>query len=134
MNPKVSNLWEVIKLFYKQNFDIPGRVIDYIAVEPILIKSLSGYSNYRIAISIRDDIEYVNGIILSFLKFDGWNEDLDYNPLATYNKVSGNLNHFREEVLQNSVVSNIKMIDKTFYLCRDYYNNIRNEINKYGEN
>lgn len=128
------NLWEVVKLFYKQNFDIPEIVIDYIAVEPILIKSLSGYSNTRIAQSMQDSVDYISGILSDFLRFDGWNEDLDFNPLAFYNKSKGNLNLYREEILQNSVVSNVRMIDKTFYLCRNYYNEIKKEINKYGEN
>jgi hypothetical protein len=132
---KELNLWDVIKLFYKQNFNIPERVIDYISVKPILIKSLSGYSNHRIALSLNEDIEYIVNILYEFLKFDGWDEDLEFNPIATFNKIKGNLENYRQEVLQNSSITNIRLIDKTFYLCERYYKRIEREIQKYyGEN
>lgn len=127
----MTTLWNAIKLIYREKFLIPDKVIDYIAVRPILIKSLSGYGNERIARSMGESILYIRSVLMEFLNFDGWNFDLDYNPIAFYNRIHGNLEWFRQEVLMVSKISNIKLIDKSFHLCRNFYEIIEKEIKKY---
>lgn len=125
------NLWEIIKLHYKYQFNISPDIVDYISVRPLLIKCLSGYSNYRIAFYTKESIKYISDILFKFLDFNGWNMDLDFNPIAYYNKVKGNLINFREEILMASSTADIKLIDKSFYLCKYFYNKIEKRIKEY---
>lgn len=125
------NLWQVIKLHYKYQFDIPLHVVDYIAVRPILIKSLSGYSNTRIAIYTQESIEYISDILFRYLGFSGWSLDLDFNPIANYNKVKGNFILYKQEISMISSISNVRLINKTYFLCKIFYDKIQGDIDKY---
>jgi len=130
---KRNNLWNAIQLIYKEKFSIDSNVIDYIAVRPILIKCLSGYGNNRISRSEKEDIGYIRSVLLEHLNFFGWDRDLDFNPIALYNRCSGNLNYFRQDAQMYSSLDNIRLIDKSFYLCKHFYEIIEPVIREYYE-
>ncbi len=126
----MDNLWSLLKHYYSVKFNIPTRVVDFIAIQDITKKSISGYSNSRIAYSVGETIIYIKEVLEEFLDFGGWTLDLDVNPLAIYNRSNDNFINFRQEILMlTSLMSDID-INVSFSLCRKY-KKIESEINKY---
>lgn len=56
------------------------------SVQNLLLYAVSGFSNKTVAVMVGLDEEYVEKACQSFLGFDGWEEDLDYNPWYKYKK------------------------------------------------
>jgi hypothetical protein len=129
----MNNLWDCIKKFYELKFNIPSRIIDYIAVQSILKKCTSGYSNRRISYAINEPIDYVKEVIEEYFGFSGWMTDLDVNPLALYNRTKGEFIPFDQEVRMVSSLMNYTNIEISFKICRKYYM-IEREILKYYVN
>ncbi len=126
----MDNLWSLLKHFYNVKFNIPNRVVDYIAVQDILKKSISGYGNSRIAYSIGETIIYIKEVLNEFLDFGGWTLDLDVNPLAIYNRSNNSFINFRQEILMLTALMSDPDIYVSFYLCKKY-KKIESEIKKY---
>jgi hypothetical protein len=82
---KEEKNWRLIKSQYKRLFNIPTDIIDKVAVEEILRLSCSGLSNEDISSSLDYDTKYIEGTLLTYLRFAGWSETLDINPLLLYN-------------------------------------------------
>ncbi|MEM4134559.1 MAG: hypothetical protein QXV73_05120 [Candidatus Micrarchaeia archaeon] len=117
---KELTYWDVIKSFYKNTFNIPTLYIDYIACYPILIDCVTGYSNASISRRNRVPEDYVQDVIIDFLNFLGWEEDLDINPYAIYKKTSGNFEFFTQEVLISSAYLTLEDIKFIFRICKRF--------------
>jgi hypothetical protein len=129
----METLWDVIKEFYKQHYNIPPEIIDYIAVNPILMKCASGYGNKRIGCAIDEPIDYIKEIIEKYYGFTGWTIDLDVNPLALYNRTVknyGDFVYFEQEIKMVSVFMTDTNIKLAWNICRKYYL-IKKEVEKY---
>ena len=95
--------WIVIKQFYLDNFNIPGDLVDLLADSNILTMCVSGSSNESISKLLDIDIESVKQIIKSVFEFDGWEKDLDINPLST---------NTRPEDLDDNILRMLGIYDK----------------------
>lgn len=113
-------LWDLIKHFYKEKFNINPDVIEYISVNEILKKCVTGYSNDRIANSVNEPVEYVKDVIKDFFGFSGWEIDLDANPFAIYNRSRGDFNRYKEEISMVSSIFNDYIIKLSYNICKKY--------------
>jgi len=123
-------LWEVIKNSYNNNFNIPDQVLEYYANFEIIKRCAYGYSNYRIALALDESVTYISEIILSIFGFFGWEQDLDFNPIAVYNRCIGNYPKYYQEVIVISVFSSDKVIALSYILC-EKFKEIERMIEKY---
>jgi hypothetical protein len=122
--------WEYVKNFYVQHLHFPPRVVDYIAVDQILKYCVEGISVKSIAGYTESDEEYIAQVLVEFLEFLGWSEDLDVNPLAIYERLNGDYKEFRTEIeLLTPLMPSVK-INKSYGLVRKYLR-IRKEVDKY---
>jgi hypothetical protein len=116
----METLWDFIKYLYKKHFNIPGDVIEYYSLEPILKRSITGYSNTRLAYSYNITSQDIKNILNKYMGFDGWNNDLDVNPLAIYNRYCGNYLLFTQEIKMVSTLMDDFSIDLSFVLCKRF--------------
>lgn len=118
---KELTYWDVIKNYYKIMFNIPPLYIEYIACYPILIDCVTGYSNSSIARRHKLPETYVRDVIIDFLGFLGWEEDLDVNPYAIYKKTNRNFEFFNQELLINSAYLTQEDIKFIFKICNQFH-------------
>jgi len=122
-------LWDYIKSIYMNDYNIPEPVVDMIAVEPILRHCVTGYSVSKIVRYTLMQRKYVKTVINEYFEFDGWTDDLDFSPIAFYNRSQGNVVRFEEEIKMISSIKN-DMIAFLFFICKQY-REIVEEIEKY---
>jgi hypothetical protein len=128
----ITNVWELIQKLYQKKHGIPPEVLDLIAVKPILMKCASGYSVARIAAATGNPVKYVIEVLNDYFNFPGWDDDLDFNPLAIYNRCNGDFFRYDLEVQMASPIAKGSVIGMTFALCRGYCE-YKKEIEKYYE-
>lgn len=127
------NDWNYVLKFYKNVLGIPEFIAESISVYDILKNCACGLSNYRISKRYNiNDIDYVAITIYQYFKFPGWQFDLDFSPLAIYNKVQGNYDLYLREIDMISRASFDKYTDESFRVCKEF-NELKKEISKYYE-
>lgn len=127
-----TNTWELIKDIYKENFSVDGKVIDYIAINDILLQCVSGLSNKKISFSTDLDLPYVEATLFSYLGFSGWKKDLDLSPWYVYQSVYGNRMAFEKKIYDLTKLLNDDIIDLAYRICA-IYDSIKKEIDKFYE-
>jgi hypothetical protein len=122
-------VWKEITDYYEKNYNIPPRILDMIAVDPILKLCVEGLSNLHIVERLDFDMKYIMEEINKNLIFSGWDNDLDFNPIFIFKSHQ----EYEDYVKQVNTISNITPIDiinKSYNLCRKYKKIIR-EIDEY---
>jgi hypothetical protein len=109
---KKFNLYKFVAKFYKDNFDVPPEVFLLMSIRVTLLLCASGLSNETISTFFSIDKHFVDETVKHMYKFDGWEKDLDYNPLYYY-KIGKPL-----EVQQ---LLNVTQYIKTFKKIEPYY-------------
>jgi ribosomal silencing factor RsfS len=122
------NYWEVIQKVYEEKFGTPPKILDYIATQQILKLCCTGLSNKKIAEYLEIDIEDVENTLFEFLNFEGWENDLDINPLHIFEKVK-NLDNFIIFMVKSSMIS--EKIANNFYEVCKKYKLIEEEVDNY---
>jgi hypothetical protein len=125
-----NTLWDIIKKFYKEELGIPDYIVECISLLDVIKRCISGYSNYRISQFKGSSINYIKEALSNTIAFEGWDQDLDFNPLALYNRSEMNYARYKEEVNMVSVITSEVVIKLSFNLCELYYRIIE-EIEKY---
>jgi len=126
-----QTLWDEVKKYYEEQFSIPQIVTEYISVQEILKRSATGYSNRRIARQFNLPTKYVENVLIDHLLFTGWESDLDFNPLALYNKVYGDYVAYNYEIQLTTPIVYSKFIVNISYNVSKEYNIIKEKIKKY---
>ncbi len=126
----MTKTWEMIQTMYKKLHGIPPRVVDYMAVEPIVKLCADGRSNSFISRKLNLDISYVSFTLKEFLRFPGWEEDLDISPLSVYNLSYRDFIVYKTNMRSLSSTIDKNTINKSFNICRSYHT-IRKEIEEY---
>jgi len=126
----MKTLWDYIKSIYKNKFNIDEKVIDYIALNDIFSMSVNGFSNTTIARELEVDCRYIRDALISFLKFYGWENDLDISPMRVYDYCKGNYIRFCKEIKILSPILTRKEISIAYPICKEY-EKIRKELLKY---
>jgi len=89
--------YEDIKNYYASNLKIKPKYVDIMADLEILRLCASGLANKSISRVLDVETSEIEKVIHKYLKFYGWLEDLDINPLILYQKVFGNKLRFVED-------------------------------------
>jgi hypothetical protein len=128
----MEKTWETVRKYYTEKFDIPPRIVDAIACDELLLLCVSGLTNRSIAYHLDMDIEYVEKVVQEFLKFRGWDYDLDINPFHVYN----NHKEYEDFCETSRIITpllNKTEMNKSYNLCRKF-EKLRKEINEYYDN
>ncbi len=133
MTKNQTTTWDIIKQLYETKFNIPGKVIDYIAVNRILKACVDGYKNSTIVDIVKDDRGYINDVIVQFFHFYGWDETLDIPPFLWYTKCHGEWNCFEHRCNTESCMMTDIMIKEAYRIC-ELYSKFLKEINDYYAN
>ena len=112
--------WELIKKFYKERLNVPESIVDNIAVFDILELSAKGFSNLYIAESLQMDKRYVRDVLIDFLKFTGWKNDLDISPIDVYNRCMGNFVCFAHEYRTISSMYDRDSVMVAHTVCKEF--------------
>lgn len=126
----MQNIWEEIKKIINKNTGISMEIVELLSVDEILKQCVFGLSVSHIANYIDQNEKYVREVLLAFLDFEGWNEDLDFSPIACYNR-SNTREEFSEDVKSFSHVTNTCGFIFMYDLCRKY-KEIEERIKKDG--
>lgn len=116
----METIWDYIKYVYRENWGVPGYVIEFFACESILSRCACGQSNYRIALGVKENMQYVRSVINHYYGFDGWNTDIDFNPLAIFNKTGRNYSGFFNEITGISSLSDKYNLKFIYNICKRY--------------
>lgn len=124
--------WNGIKQFYEDHFDIPQRVLDYVAVQRILLLCASGMSNKSISKQLDMTEHYIEDVLNEFIDFGGWDEDLDLNPWFIYKQDIHNQSAFETKIRVLTDLIKNDIIVQAYYVCSKY-NYIRKQVEEYYE-
>ena len=99
-NPKMK--WIEVSSQYAGMMGVPVNVIEYLSVTEILKCAVTGMSNSRIAdrYGICDSDNYVSNVLIDNLSFSGWEDDLNFNPLALFNQTDGDYMRYYSKVIE----------------------------------
>jgi len=105
---------DFFKYLKEKGFD--ERWLLLASMQGILLYVMSGFSNKTIAKMVSGlDETYIQAVCTMFLDFDGWEEDLDYNPWYLYKK-----DRLTEEGVYD-IISICKKYEKYRKELEDYY-------------
>lgn len=127
---KIETLWEYIQYLYKKNYNIPPKIVDSMGVLDILEMCAGGLANETIARNLELPVSYIDDVIFEYLRFSGWEQDLDISPLMVYDSLDGSYSYYKTTIGTVSSVTTRELINKSFRICKTY-NDIRKEINRY---
>lgn len=100
----MNTVWSNLKEFYKTSFGFPEGLVELVSVMDILLLCVSGSSNKSIADFFGYDEFYVKRVLLEWLNFEGWRDDLILNPYKIYLKMVKNKTYdildFIEEIFK----------------------------------
>ena len=122
--------WIITRKFISDVIGIPEYILDYIAVDDILRRSLSGRSNRAIAKDLKMKIYYIVHVLDQFLESNGWEEHAEYNPLALYYKSGMDYDKFKEEMAMSYHVYDEQYFVICFNMC-EKFRLMREEVKKY---
>ena len=124
-----NKLWEEILKIYKEKFNIEPEVVDMVACSEILRQSCEGLSNETIKILTEYEPDYIRDILKLYFHFEGFESDLDFSPIGTYDHVDGDTYEF---LLKVNLLNKSKISTENLYEICKRYSQIRKEIeNKY---
>jgi hypothetical protein len=82
------NKWEQFKSKFIEKFpDEDPQLLDYIAVYDIIRLVVSGTSNRDISEILNETEDYIESVVLEFLEFSGYKENLDFSPILQYQRL-----------------------------------------------
>lgn len=123
----LETTWEVIQSLYQKYFNIPPRIVDLMAMEPILEECANGICTLTISRKFDLPVEYVEEVLEECLNFPGWKEDLDISPLSVYNGLGGDYNFYKSTIKTVSNITTKAQIQLSYSVCRKF-NKIRKEL------
>jgi len=127
MTKKVSKNWEVFKERFRQaNKGVNPDILDYIAVEDILLSHLNGYSLDRILEIYQLSKEYVIIVLEEFMEVSPRDYALSFNPYNVYKNQAVTKERFVEIVSKKSAEDASKLYDACVVLEK-----ISEEINDF---
>lgn len=82
----LNDVWEEVKKFYKDKFNIEPDLVNLMSNLEILVLCVNGFSNSSISEFLGIDEQIVSSAIKEYFNFDGFLEDLEFSPLYRYRK------------------------------------------------
>jgi hypothetical protein len=127
----VSKLWNIFTEYLNKEFDMNEYLAYKIASSDILKLSAMGYSNNRISYKLCIHSKDVESTLINLLHFTGWERDLDFSPLAVFNRCLS-FRDYEKEITMLSPVSR-KIIVMSYNIVFQYII-IKKEVDKYYAN
>lgn len=116
---------EILKQIYKEKFNIDEVLVDLMADRDILHLTASGSSNISISKFLDIDIEDIKSVNKDFYGFDGWETDLDLNPIGIYNNMvkmqTYSYEIFYHEISTISPYFDEDTIQKMYEICSKFH-------------
>jgi hypothetical protein len=114
-------VWDLVKKYYQDTFNVPPRYLDLAACIDILRLCVEGYGNLTISRRLKLPVDYIEDVLYDFLNFYGWDADLDISPIAIYNLSANDFEYYRQRFLMLSpFYYNDRLIKKSFKVCQRY--------------
>lgn len=95
--------WEAVKEFYKEKFDLGGKLVELNANYTILLMCASGASNKSIAKFLDISEKSVGFVLNEVFPFDGWSKDLPFNPYKIYKQCKGDTERMTKMMLGDTL-------------------------------
>jgi hypothetical protein len=112
--------WEVFTEYVYNRFGISKEILDYIAVNDILLCCVAGLGNNTISMKYKLSADYVSDVLKEFLDFDGWEHDLDVNTFFIY-ETSGTLfESFKMMIELTTKLLTDNEIENAYRICKLY--------------
>jgi hypothetical protein len=127
----VSKLWNIFTEYLNKEFNMDEYLAYKIASFDILKMSAMGYSNSRISYRLCVHPKNIQNTLINLLHFTGWETDLDFSPLAIFNRCK-TFNEYEKEIIVISPVSK-KIVIMSYNIVFQYVI-IKKEINRYYAN
>lgn len=125
MTADTNESWGKILELIEGTIKIPRSIIELIAVKDILTLCASGVCNHKIATVLDVDHFYVKSVLIEFIDFAGWSQDLDLNPYSIYANIRANgygFQEFKNEIFALSPYMNDELaIHNAFIICQKLY-------------
>ncbi len=102
-----NELWEEIKTFYKEKFNIEPRLVDVMSDFNIIRLCASGSSNKQIANMFEMDEKDISYLLNKYFEFEGWLHNVPFSPSRIYK----GLDTKDKESFKNTVISQFGYID-----------------------
>jgi len=112
--------WDAVVEYYANVLDTPRKTVNHMAVFDILRLSVKGYSNTYISELLQMDKRYVRDVLIEFLKFTGWKNDLDLSPIDVYNRCDGNFTCYAHECTTISSLFDRDSVLISYTICNDF--------------
>ena len=114
-------LWNQIRNFYKDTFNIKGKYVDMMSHREELVLCATGLSVSKISELLSIDLVDVKRTIMKYYFFTGWGTTFSVNPLHIYNKMKKSSNAyelFYSKVLSLDSKITSKEITTVFRVCK----------------
>jgi len=121
--------WKCVKDFYINILKVPPTIVDILSVYEILNDCCSGFSNKSISDFYDIPEDYIRKLLKRYLKFTGWEKDLDINPLMIYNKVVGDEESFYAFAMPAGVLTKDELL--TSYKACKIFDRMERKLNKF---
>ena len=111
MSEQVSKSWKIFKSKFKELYkDVNPEILDYIAVEDILLNHLCGISLDRILETYQLSEEYVTMVLKEFIGLSPRKFGLDFNPYNVYKNVAIGQDKFIEIIESKEIEEDSKAL------------------------
>ena len=124
--------WKITKKLIATSLNVNQKIIDYIAVLDILKNCVYGYSNKSISKRTQVPIEYVENVLIDFMSFTGWEEDLDISPIAIFRSSGKLFDAFVMNINNLSSMSGDSLIIMAYNTCV-VYDYIKEKVEEFYE-
>lgn len=113
--------WIDFRKYYARKFGTTEQMVDLIASYETIRLCVTGYSNRRISNRLLISVIDVEETIFEFLDFLGWDYDLDFSPIALYNKSNGIFMAYEQEIsMVTGRLSDYSLVVRSFDICRKF--------------
>jgi len=127
----VSKLWDSFTEFLDKEFKMDSFLAYKISSLSILNLTAKGYSNARVSSKLLVSVKDVESTLINLLHFTGWEHDLDFSPLAIFNRCKTFSDYQREVYVISAVSEKIIVLSyNVVYL----YKQIVKDVDKYYGN
>lgn len=128
MSGQVSKNWKIFKEeFFKDHEELNPNILDYIAVEDILLEHLEGSSLEKICEKLELTSQYITSVLKEFLNVEPRKITLKFSPYRIYKNPNIDLKTFK------NVLKNMEQQEEFLLEACEIFEGIQREVEKFYE-